>query len=153
GHPVFPFSEAVLLEPGDRPARVSVEVAFLLGERLAERLVDEGECFSHGERLALGVKHLCITSVDRHARPDGGPCEVYGSDVAALQMRQRRWQLRLKHGDELAACGSWRRDGTRAAHEDDARGESVSAGADHTIAELCANGPRATDAKASADHG
>ena len=48
GHAVLALSEAELLEPRERPAAVSVKVAFLLGQHLIESLVDECQRFAHG---------------------------------------------------------------------------------------------------------
>ena len=89
GHAVLALGEARLLEPGERPAAVGVEVALLLGQRLVEGLVDERQRLAHGERLALGVEHLGVAGVDRHARADGRLREVHRRDVAALQVGER----------------------------------------------------------------
>ena len=125
GHAVLALGEARLLEPGQRPAAVGVEVALLLGQRLVEGLVDERQRLAHGERLALGVEHLGVAGVDRHARADGRLREVHRRDVAALQVGERRGQLGLERGDELAARGGGRVRAARAADEDDAGGEGV----------------------------
>ena len=58
GHAVLALGEARLLEPGQCPAAVGVEVALLLGQRFVESLVDERQRVAHRERLALGVEHL-----------------------------------------------------------------------------------------------
>ena len=89
GHAVLAFGEARLLEPRQRPAAVGVEVALLLGERLVEGLVDERQRLAHRERLALGVEHLGVAGVDRHARADGRLRQVHRRDVAALQVGER----------------------------------------------------------------
>ena len=47
GHAVLALVEARLLEPGQRPAAVGVEVALLLGQRLVEGLVDERQRLAH----------------------------------------------------------------------------------------------------------
>ena len=125
GHAVLALGEARLLEPGQRPAAVGVEVALLLGQRLVEGLVDERQRLAHGERLALGVEHLGVAGVDRHARADGRLRQVHRRDVAALQVGERHGQLGLERGDELAARGGGRIGGARAADEDDAGGEGV----------------------------
>ena len=134
GHAVLALGEARLLEPGQRPAAVGVEVALLLGQRLVEGLVDERQRLAHGERLALGVEHLGVAGVDRHARADGRLRQVHRRDVAALQVGERHGQLGLERGDELAARGGGRIGGARAADEDDAGGEGVGADADHAAA-------------------
>ena len=114
-----------MLEPRQRPAAVGVEVAFLLGQRLIESLVDERQRLAHGERLALGVEHLGVAGIDRHARADGRLRQIHRRDVAALKMGERRGQLGLERGDELAARGGGRIGRARAADEDDAGGEGV----------------------------
>ena len=77
------------------------------------------------ERLALGVEHLGVAGVDRHARADGRLRQVDRRDVAALEVGERHGQLGLERGDELAARGGGRVGGARAADEDDAGGEGV----------------------------
>ena len=108
GDAVLAFGKAELLEPGQRPAAVGVEVALLLGQRLVEGLVDEGQRLAHRERLALGVEHLGVAGVDRHAGADGRLRQVDRRDVAALQVGERPGQLGLERGDELAARGGGR---------------------------------------------
>ena len=130
GHAVLALGEAGLLEPRQRPAAVGVEVALLLGQRFVEGLVDERKRLAHRERLALGVEHLRVAGVDRHARTDGRLRQVHRRDVAALQVRERDGQLGLERGDELAARGGGRIGRARAADEDDAGGEGVGADAD-----------------------
>ena len=123
--PYSPVGEARLLEPRQRPAAVGVEVAFLLGQRLVEGLVDERQRLAHRERLALGVEHLGVAGVDRHAGADGRLRQIHRRDVAALQVSERHGQLGLERGDELAPRGGGRVGGARAADEDDAGGEGV----------------------------
>ena len=89
GHAVLALVETGLLEPRHRPARVGVEVAFLLSQRLVEGLVDERQRVAHRERLARGVEHFAVARVDRHARPDGRLRQVHRRDVAALEVDQR----------------------------------------------------------------
>jgi hypothetical protein len=89
GDAVLALGKARLLEPGERPAAVGVEVAFLLGQRLVEGLVDQRQRLAHAERLALGVEHLGIAGIDRHAGADGRLRQVHRRDVAALQVGQR----------------------------------------------------------------
>ena len=125
--PYSPSAKPDLLEPGQRPAGVGVEVAFLLGQRLVEGLVDQRQRLAHGERLALGVEHLGVAGIDRHAGADGGLRQVHRRDVAALQMRERLRQLGLERGDELAARGGGCIGGALAADEDDAGGEGIGA--------------------------
>ena len=127
GHAVLALGEARLLEPGQRPAAVGVEVAFLLGQRLVEGLVDERQRLAHRERLAFGVEHLGVAGVDRHARADGRLRQVHRRDVAALEVGERHGQLGLERGDELAARGGGRIGCALAADEDDAGGEGVGA--------------------------
>ena len=153
GHAVLALGEARLLEPGQRPAGVGVEVALLLGQRLVEGLVDERQRLAHGERLALGVEHLGVAGVDRHARADGRLREVHRRDVAALEVGERHGQLGLERGDELAARGGGGRVGARAADEDDAGGEGVGRLAAHTAVVLGAHRPGAADGEPGADHG
>ena len=108
GHAVIALGKADLLEPGQRPAGVGVEVAFLLGQRFVEGLVDQRQRGAHGERLAFGVEHLGVAGIDRHAGADGGLRQVHRRDVAGLQMRQGLRQFGLERGDELAAGGGGR---------------------------------------------
>ena len=86
------------------------------------------------ERFALGVEHLGVASIDRHARADGRLREVHRRDVAALQVARALRQFGLKRGDKLAARGGWRVGGARAANEDDTGGEGVGVHASHSIA-------------------
>ena len=67
-------------------------------------------------------------------------------------MGERRGQLGLERGDELAARGGGRVRGARTADEDDAGGESVGARAEHAVAELSPHRPSAADGESSADH-
>ena len=96
--PYSPSLKPDLLEPRHRPAGVGVEIAFLLGQRLVEGLVDERQRLAHRERLARGVEHLGVAGVDRHARADGRLRQVHRRDVAALEMDQRDRQLGLERG-------------------------------------------------------
>ena len=105
GDAVIALGKADLLEPGQRPAGIGVEIAFLLGQRLVEGLVDQGQRGAHRDRLALGVEHLGVAGIDRHAGADGRLRQVHRGDVAGLQMRQRLRQFGLERGDELAASG------------------------------------------------
>ena len=151
GHAVLALGEARLLEPSERPAAVGVEVALLLGQRLVEGLVDERQRLAHRERLALGVEHLGVAGVDRHARADGGLREVHRRDVAALEVGERRGQLGLECGDELAARGGGRVGGARAADEDDAGGRALVPMPIMRSASLRAHRPSAADGKASVE--
>ena len=125
GDTVIALGKADLLEPGQRPAGVGVEVAFLLGQRLVEGLVDQRQRGAHRERLAFGVEHLGVAGIDRHAGADGGLRQVHRGDVAGLQMRQCLRQFGLERGDEIAAGGGGGVGGALAADEDDAGGEGV----------------------------
>jgi hypothetical protein len=82
------------------------------------------------ERLALGVEHLGVARVDRHAGADGRLRQVHRRDVAGCRWPARR-QFGLERGDELAAGGGGRVGRARAADEDDAGGEGVGADTDH----------------------
>ncbi len=84
------------------------------------------------ERLALGVEHLGVAGVDRHARADGRLRQVHRRDVAALEVGERLRQLSLERGDELAARGRGCVGGARAADEDDAGGKGVGSDADQS---------------------
>jgi hypothetical protein len=46
GHIKLPFGKPLLLEPGDSPTRVGVEITLLLGQNFVERLVDKSERFA-----------------------------------------------------------------------------------------------------------
>ena len=96
------------------------------------------------ERLALGVEHLGVAGIDRHARPDGRLGQVHRRDVAALKVGERGGQLGLERGEELAPRGGGRSRSARAADEDDAGGEGVGVHAPHAIGELGAHWPSAT---------
>ena len=84
--PYSPSAKPDMLEPRQRPAAIGVEIALLLGQRLIERLVDQRQRLAHRERFALGVEHLGVARVDRHARPDGRLRQVHRRDVAALEV-------------------------------------------------------------------
>src|SRR5271165_592001 len=71
GHAIRALRKPRLLEPRQRPAAVGIKRPLLLGQRLVESLVNERQCIANGERLAIGVEYLGITSVNRHARADG----------------------------------------------------------------------------------
>ena len=75
------LAEAILLEPGERPAAVGVEVALLFGQSFVEGLVDSASA-SRTESACLGVEHLGVAGIDRHARADGGLRQVHRRDVA-----------------------------------------------------------------------
>ena len=117
-----------------RPTTVGVEVTFLFGQRLVECLVDERQRVTHCEWLALGVENLGVAGVDRHARANGGLCEVDWRDVAALQVCESAGQFGLERANKLAARGGGRASIAPAADEDDAGGECVSACTNHAIA-------------------
>ena len=153
GHAVLTLSEARLLEPRQRPAAVRVEVALLLGQRLVERLVDERQRLTHRNRLALGVEHLRVAGVDRHARADGRLRKIHRRDIAALQMGERHGQLGLKRGHEIATSGGRCIGSVRAADKDDAGGEGVGALSDHSTVVFCPHRPGAGDGEAGFDNG
>jgi hypothetical protein len=119
GDAVLTFVESHLLEPRERPAAFGVEIAFLLGERFVEHLIDEGERLAYRDRLALGVEHPCVARVDAHAGADGGLREVDGGDVAGLQEAQRAWEFGLQRGDIFAAGGDQSRSRPGTTNEDD----------------------------------
>ena len=56
---------------GDMCATFCDFIATELGEDGVEGLVDERQRLPHGEWIALGVEHLGVAGVDRHARADG----------------------------------------------------------------------------------
>ena len=58
GHAVLARVKAVLLEPGQRPAAVSIKVALLFGQHLVKSLVDERQGFPHRNRIARSVSTL-----------------------------------------------------------------------------------------------
>ena len=152
GDAVIALGKAGLLEPGERPAGVGVEVAFLLGQRLVERLVDERQRGAYRQRLAFGIEHLGIAGIDRHAGANGGLRQVHWRDVAGLQVCQCLRQFGLERGDELAAGGGggvaarWRQ--TRTMLE--ARALCLSY---HSIAEFRPHRPSAADGKSCLDDG
>ena len=55
GYAVLPFCKTRLLEPGQRPAGVGVEVSLLLRKRLVQGFVDEGESLPDGHRCTASV--------------------------------------------------------------------------------------------------
>ncbi len=143
--------EPLLLEPGDRPAGVGVEVPLLGGQHPVERLVDGSQRLAHRERPALGVDHRGVAGEDRHAGADRGLREVDRGDVARLELVERRRQLGVQGLEELAAGGLGGIDGPRPADQHDRGGEGVGAGADHPVAELGPHWPGAGDGEAGAD--
>ena len=78
----------MLLEPGQRPAAVSIKVALLFGQHLVEGLVDERQSLAYRDRIARSVQHLGVSCVDRHAGTDGGLGEIDRRDVAALELSE-----------------------------------------------------------------
>ena len=125
GHTVLALGEARLLEPGQRPAAVGVEVALLLGQRLVEGLVDERQRLAHARAACPRRRAPWRSGCRPPCRADGRLRQVHRRDVAALQVGERRGQLGLERGDELAARGGGRIGRARAADEDDAGGEGV----------------------------
>ena len=73
-HSVRTLAETRLVEPGQRPAGVGIEVPFLFGQSLVQGLVDEGEGLPDGHRLAAGVQDPSVAGEDGHSRSDGGLC-------------------------------------------------------------------------------
>ena len=114
-----------MLEPRQGPAGIGVELPLLLGQHLVHGMVDQRQGVAHGYGIALGVEHLGVAGVDRHAGTDGGLGEIDRGDVAGLQVREGRGKLGLEGGDELAAGGQRGVRATLAADEDDAGGEGV----------------------------
>ena len=54
--PKAPSAKPRLLEPGERPARVGIEVALLLGQRVVQGLVNEGAMsLAHGQAFSARV--------------------------------------------------------------------------------------------------
>ena len=107
---------------------------------------------SRTESLALGVEHLGVAGVDRHARADGRLRQVNRRDVATLQVSQGHRQFRFEGRNELAAGGHRRVRRARAADQDDAGGEGVGSDANHAPAALRAHRPRAGDRRSRTDH-
>ena len=106
GDAVFTFGEAELLEPGQRPTAVGVEIAFLFGQASSSVCIDQCQRLAHRNGLAFGVEHLGVARVDGHARTDGGLREIDRRDVACLEMAQRDGQFGLQCGNELTASSS-----------------------------------------------
>src|SRR5208337_3666396 len=90
GDAVVALGKAVLLEPGEGPPAVGVEVALLLGQRLVERGVDQRQRFAHRDGLAFGVEDFGVARVDRHPRANGRLREIDRRDVAGLQVAEDR---------------------------------------------------------------
>jgi hypothetical protein len=88
------------------PSGVGIEVAFLLGQGFVEGLVDERQRLAHAERLALGVEHLGIAGIDRHAGADGRLGQVHRRDVAALAGGPAPAAVRLSA--QQRTRGGWR---------------------------------------------
>ena len=152
GHAVLALGEARLLEPSQRPAAIGVEVALLLGQRLVEGLVDERQRLAHGERLAFGVEHFGVASIDGHARADGGLRQVHRGDVAALEVRERRGQFGLECGDKSrrVAVGASAARGRQTRTMLEAR--ALVPDPIMPVAQLRAHRPSAADGEASPDH-
>ena len=77
--------------------------------------------------MPVGVQHLGVAGVDRHARADGRLRQVNRRDVATLQVSQGHWQFRFEGRNELAAGGHRGVRRALAADQDDAGGEGVGA--------------------------
>ena len=99
-----PLAVAELLEPGDRPAGVGVELVLLLGEDLGEDLVDEPERGPDAHRRAVGLQDLRVPAEDRHPGADRCLGEVDRRDVAVLEGPERLGQLALEAARK--PCGS-----------------------------------------------
>lgn len=97
------FFEGELLVPGQRPAGVGVEFAFLLGQVLVEGLVEQGQSGADGYGRAVRFQHPAVTGEDGHARPDAGLGQIHRGDVAFLQLSERRREF-LPQGLEKVAA-------------------------------------------------
>ena len=80
--------EPKLLIPGNRPSRVSVEVAFLFGENLVKGLVDDGQGCPNAHPRAVGLKYVREATENRHSRTNGGLGKIDRRDVAVLKGSQ-----------------------------------------------------------------
>src|SRR5690606_21236485 len=92
---------AELLEPGDGPARVVVELALLLGECLIQRLVDQFEGSAHAHRLAVGLEDFRVAGEDGHTWTYRCLCKVDRRDVFLLEDSKRIWQFSLERAYKL----------------------------------------------------
>ena len=115
-------------------------------------MIDERERLPHRECAAIGVEHLGVARVDRHARTDGRLREIDGRDVAALEVGECGREFGLEGVDERAACGGGRGSGLLATDEDDGGGEGVGADANGTRLPFGAHWPCAADREACFDH-
>ena len=102
------FIERVLLEPGERPAGVWVELALLFGEDLAENLVDERKRSAHPHRGTVGLKNSSIPREYGHAWADRRLREIHRCDATLLQLTQRCRHVLLQ-GTKVPAAASLRR--------------------------------------------
>ena len=104
------------------------------GQDLVEGMVDQRQGVAHGDGISLGVEHLGVAGVDRHAGADGCLGEIDRGDVSGLQVREGGGKFGLQGGDELAAGGQGRLLQALAADQDYAGGEGVGVQANHSVA-------------------
>ena len=151
--PYSPSVKPILLEPRQRPAAVGIEVAFLLGQRLVERLVDERQRLAHRERLALGVEHLRVAGIDRHAGADSRLRQIHRRDIAACRWASATGNSALSAvtNSRRVAVGASRR--AWAADENDAGCEGVGFRCPHAAWPFGPHGPSAADGEPCADNG
>ena len=151
GIAVLAFVELVLFEPGECPAGVAVEFAFLFGEVFVEELVDEleGGADSHGG--AVVFEDGGILGEDGHAGADAGLGEVYGGDVALLEGVEGFGEVSFEFGEELATGDFFCVGGAGAADKDDGGGEGVGIISDHAIAKFTPHWPSSPNTKLSFD--
>jgi hypothetical protein len=143
---------AELLEPGQGPARIRVELPFLLGEDFVERLIDEPERRADAHGTAIGLHDLGVAGEDRHPGPDRRLGQVDRRDVAGPEIAERFGQLLPKRSDELLARRQQSIGWTRAADEDDGGRESICAHRDQASSAFCPAGPCSRHSKSSSDH-
>src|SRR5262249_41685526 len=96
---------------------------------------------------------LRVAGVDGHAWADSRLCEIYRSDIAALQIGKGLRQLGFERADELAPRRGRNRGLTFATNKNDAGGERVGTETDRTRTTFRTHRPSSTNTEIRWDQG